>query len=71
VTHSFDGKRLVRLLLNLRTTDNDTLIEQVIRLDDELCELEAEIERAEAEMNQLVYSLYKLTDDEIRLIEQG
>lgn len=71
VTEAFDGKRLLEKLLALRRTDNPAIVEQVVELDRELRELDAEIERAEGEMNQLLYSLYGLSDDEIRLVERG
>lgn len=71
VTEKFDGKRLLNLLLKLRKTNNPAIPSQVIRIDADEQTLDAEIGAAEAQMNALTYRLYKLTDEEIRLIEQG
>lgn len=71
VTEKFDGKRLVRQLLDLRKTENQALRAQVVDLDAKLQAIESEIEKAEVEMNRLIYRLYKLTPKEIRLIEEA
>jgi len=67
----FDGKRLMNLLLKLRKTGNPAIPGQVVRIDADVQTLETEIAAAEAQMNALAYRLYKLTDEEIRLVEQG
>lgn len=69
VTEKFDGSRLVRQLLDLRKTENDTLRKQVIDLDARLQALDLEIAEAEDAMNRLIYRLYRLTEEEIRLVE--
>lgn len=69
VTEKFDAKRLVKALLTLRKTTNKGLLKHVLKLDAEIQALDAAIEKQEREMNQLVYSLYKLTDAEIELVE--
>jgi hypothetical protein len=71
VTASFDGKRLLRKLLSLRRTGNPPIVQKVIALDSEILALDDEIDAAEKEMNTLIYSLYGLTEDEIRLVEAG
>jgi hypothetical protein len=71
VTEKFDGKRLTRQLLALRKTANDALRRQVIELDTELQDLDREIDDAERAMNAIVYRLYGLTAEEIRLVEEA
>lgn len=71
ITEKFKAKSLVKALLALRQTDNPAIREQVVRLDAEIQDLDMQIAEAEAEMNNLVYQLYKLTDEEIRLVEEG
>ncbi len=71
ITERFKAKKLVKALLSLRRSDNAALRKQVIKLDSEILDLDSKIADAEAEMNALVYRLYKLTDDEIRLVEAG
>jgi hypothetical protein len=71
VTEKFDAKRLTGLLLKLRKTGNPEIMKQVVRIDADIQEFDIEISRAEADMNALTYRLYKLTEDEIRLVEEG
>ena len=69
ITEKFAAKSLVNKLLSLRQTDNMALQDQVVRLDSEIVELDSKIAGAETAMNALIYRLYGLTADEIRLIE--
>lgn len=71
VTEAFDGKKLLRKLLQLRRTDNAALREQVIQLDADIAQLDRDIDAAERAMNDYVYELYGLTEEEIRLVEAG
>ena len=71
VTAAFDGKRLLKKLLELRKTENPAIVQQVIQLDRDILALDKEVEQAEAEINALIYCLYGLTDEEIRLVEAG
>jgi len=43
----------------------------VVGIDVDIEALDSEIARAENDMNQLTYRLYKLTEGEIRLVEGG
>ena len=70
VTEKFNSKNLVNLFLKLRKTDNPAIKEQVAQIDAEIQTIDKQIEQAEADMNGLCYRLYKLTDEEIRLVEQ-
>ena len=69
VTEKFTGKKLVGALEKVRKTDNAALKNQVVRLDQEIRRLDQEIEAAEDAMNDLVYGLYDLTDDERKMVE--
>jgi len=71
VTESFDARALLKLLLKLRRTDNAGLRDHVVKLDEEIQQLDAEIARAEAGLNEIIYALYDLTQDERRLVEEG
>ncbi len=71
VTESFDGKKLVRKLLQLRRTDNQALREQVVQLDADIAGLDRDIDAAERALNAFVYALYGLTEEEIRRVEAG
>jgi hypothetical protein len=71
VTESFDAKRLVKLLLNLRSSDHDELKKRMVALDDEIGTTDALIATAEREINTLVYRLYGLTAQERVLVAAG
>ncbi len=45
--------------------------EQIIDLEAELAETEGKIENTEREMNNLLYQLYDLTDDDKQIVEQS
>jgi hypothetical protein len=68
VTESFDGAKLVKKLLNLRTTDNAALRSQLLHLDQEILQLDGQIATAESEINEIIYRLYKLTSAERTVI---
>lgn len=69
VTDAFNSQRLLRLLLDLRTTVDTGLRDRIVALDAEIAALDAEINTVEREMNALVYKLYKLTSEEIAIVE--
>jgi len=69
VTEKFNAKTLVNLLLKLRKTDNLGIKEQVVQIDTDILTIDKQIAQAEVDMNSLSYRLYKLTDEEIRLVE--
>jgi hypothetical protein len=71
VTGGFQAKSLVKSLLRIRGTQNEALREQVINLDTRIAQLDVEIGHAEQEMNEYVYDLYELSEEEIRLIISG
>ena len=71
VTEAFTAKRLVSRLLALRKTEHGTLKERLIAIDGEIAALDQEIAEAEKTMNELAYSLYGLTPEEIAIVEKG
>ena len=72
VTASSIGKRLSASLRRLAVaTDNPEAVRQVIEFEGQLDAVEVEIADAETEINQRLYQLYALDDDDIRRIEQG
>lgn len=71
VTEAFKARQLVRMLLSLRASTQDALRKQVIEADVKLRALDVEIAAAERSMDELLYSLYKLTPEERALVERG
>lgn len=69
ITEKFSAQRLVNNLRKLRKTENPAIKEQVVKIDAEVQALDETIAVAEADMNRLTYRLYKLTDEEIELVE--
>jgi len=70
VTEKFDAKRLIKLLLNLRKTQNKVIEKQVVSIDREIQELDIVLENVENDMNKLTYKLYDLTEEEIEIVEE-
>ena len=68
ITPGVNAEKLVKLLLNLRTTDDPNLRASLIDRDTKLQALEADIARLEAETNDRVARLYRLTDAEKLLL---
>ena len=68
-TSGRQAKRLIKSLLKLRETSNQALRETVIENDKQLGALEDEILRDESELDELVYELYGLTDEERMMVE--
>ena len=71
VTPSTDGKKLSAALRKLGTSDNPAVVQQIIDLQGRLAELEAEIAEAERDITALLYQLYQLSPEDIRLVEAG
>ena len=71
VSESFDAKRLVKLLVNLRSTDHDELKQRLIELDRDVCQTDVFITATEIEMNELVYRLYGLDKPERVMVDAG
>jgi hypothetical protein len=71
VTEAFDGKKLLKHLLTLRTTSEAPLRDRILGLDHEITALDATIAAREAELNAITYQLYRLTPEEIAMVEGG
>jgi len=69
VTEAFDAKRLLKYLLTLRTTTEDSLRARILTLDQEITQLDQTIASKETELNTITYQLYRLTPEEISMVE--
>lgn len=71
ITAKTTGKKLCNELRKLVVTENQALVSQIIKYQEELATVEAQILENEAEINAEIYKLYKLTDAEIAMVEAG
>ncbi len=71
ITDNTTGKRLCAGLRKLAVTNDVVIRNQIIALEKELGDLEADVAQLEAGINKTVYALYGLTGAEIRLVERG
>lgn len=71
VTEAFNSSRLLKHLLTLRTTTEQTLHDRIFALDAEITALDHTIAKCETTLNQLTYQLYNLTPEEIAMVEGG
>jgi hypothetical protein len=71
VTENTKAKKLVDALRKLVPAENAGVVEQVLDLHRQLVDLDTALAVSEAEVNQLLYAAYKLTPDEIALVEKG
>ncbi len=70
VTEKYNAKSLVTDLLDLVKTENSAVKDQVTALDKEIDGLDKTISVKEKEINGVVYKLYGLTDEEIKLVSE-
>ena len=68
---TLDARRLMKALLDLRQTDNSSIIGQVIELDEEIRALDARIAAADAALGDQVCRLYRLSEAERRCVKSG
>lgn len=71
VTESFDGKRLTKLLLSLRLTQDSHIRDRILALDAEISDLDRTIAERESGLNAVIYGLYGLSPEEIAMVEAG
>ena len=71
ITAKTNGKKLCNEIRKLVVTDNQALIKQIIKYQEQLAAIEDKIIEKEAEINAEVYKLYKLSDKEIAMVEAG
>lgn len=69
VTARMAGKKLASELKKVSPSAEDHIMADVIRLQAEIATIEAEIAALEARINQTIYRLHVLTQDEITMIE--
>lgn len=71
VTPRTSGKSLAHALQNLAVTEDQARIDQVIKMQTELIELEQKIETDEANLDQIIFDLYGLSKEQISYITQA
>lgn len=71
ITEKTDGKKFCAALRKLCIADQSALVKQIIDLEQELSALESDIAKQEKEINEVISCLYRLTKNEIRLVETG
>ena len=72
VTASTSGAKLSKALRRLAVaSDNPEAARQIIKLGGDLNVVEAQISKAEEEINKLLYRLYGLEENDIRRVEAG
>ena len=71
VTEAFNGTRLIKNLLTLRTTTEEPLRDRSLALDAEITALDQTIATKESELNAIIYGRYRLTPEEIAMVEGG
>ncbi len=71
VTPQTDGKKLSAALRKLSIPDNPAAVQQIINFQGRLAELETEITEVEQELNAVLYRLYDLSEEDIRLVAAG
>ena len=69
VSETMDAKRILARLLDFRTTENKSLINQLAMGAREIIDIEEQIIQTEREMDDYVYTLYGLDVDEQRIVE--
>ncbi len=75
VINNYEGG-LVKKVLQIEIPDynKDNVVKKVVnewdKLQNEIMELKEEIEKTDKEIDQMVYDLYELTDEEIKIVEK-
>jgi hypothetical protein len=69
VSDTVDAAKIVKWLLDLKMTENHALIQQISELNRSLEELEATILARERFLDDLLYDLYGLTENERMMVE--
>lgn len=52
-------------------TDDSSIFKSVKEYYDKIMDLKSQIDQTDQEIDQMVYDLYELTDDEIKIVEQA
>ena len=69
ITEKFTAKTLVGKLMATPMTSNPEISKQIENLTTEITALENQIQSAEDELNEIIFGLYGLTDDERKIIQ--
>lgn len=69
VSDSFNARRLVDSLLDLKTTENAALIQQLKKLNVQLDDLEKQIRSAEQALDDFICQLFGLSESERHMVE--
>lgn len=69
VTEKFKAKTLISKLMATPMTDNTDLSAQIMNLTSEIDALDGDIAAQEKELNEVIYGLYALTPDELKMVE--
>jgi hypothetical protein len=69
VSDSVNAEKVVEWLLDLKTTENRALIGQIDKLNVALTTIEGQIASAERAIDDLIYTLYGLTEEERLMVE--
>jgi hypothetical protein len=70
ITEKTDGKKICEALSQIGETDNAALRGQIINLQDELTKLDTNITTKEQELDEEIFGLYELNEEEIDLIQK-
>jgi hypothetical protein len=69
VSDSVNATKIVEWLLDLKITENEALIQQIRDLNHGLEKLKGKIHDVERTLDDLLYKLYALNDDERMMVE--
>ncbi len=69
VSDTVNAARVVDWLLDLKTTENAALVNQIRKLNNELVDVEEQIRSRERQLDDLAYELYDLTEAERLMVE--
>ncbi len=71
ITEKFQSKTFIKRLLNVRSSENESFVNNTVELNEKIKNLDSQLVELESSLNSLVYELYGLTENEITMIEAG
>jgi type I restriction-modification system DNA methylase subunit len=71
ISENTKAEKLCKELCKIALNDDSPIVAQVIKLQEELSDLEQSIAIKERDVNAVIYDLYNLTPEDIALIERG
>jgi hypothetical protein len=69
VSDSLNAGSVISKLLDLKATDSPAIIQQIKCFNDDLDNVEKQIRTIERRLDDLIFDLFRLSDEERRLIE--